>query len=88
MTVLPLLPDAPGASAIIAPGRSSFAGIVDALASTLQAGSRAEDAFAAGAGSLRDAVYARAKADVAVEVAAAELQHAAQALQSILTMQV
>ena len=88
MNVRPIVPD----SAVAAPtpdvAHRSFAGIVDELGATLQAGSRAEDAFAAGSGSLRDAVYARAKADVAVEVAAAEIRHAAQALQSILTMQV
>ncbi len=88
MTVRPLLPDAALVSPTSDKGKEAFAEIVDALGSTLRKGSQAEDAFAAGHGSLRDAVYARAKADVAVEVAAAELQHAAQALQSILTMQV
>lgn len=88
MTVRPLLPDAAPISGPAVHANGAFAGILDALGTTLRAGSRAEDSFAAGQGSLRDAVYARAKADVAVEVAAAELQHAAQALQSILTMQV
>ncbi|MGC8485848.1 MAG: flagellar hook-basal body complex protein FliE [Candidatus Baltobacteraceae bacterium] len=88
MTVRPLLPDEALVSAPSATAKGAFAAIVDALGATLQKGSQAEDAFAAGRGSLRDAVYARAKADVAVEVASAELQHAAQALQSILTMQV
>lgn len=88
MNVRPIVPDAAVAAPTPAITHRSFAGIVDALGATLQAGSRAEDAFAAGSGSLRDAVYARAKADVAVEVAAAEVRHAAQALQSILTMQV
>jgi len=88
VNVRPLLPDVAPVTARTSPAQSTFAGIVDALGATLHAGSRAEDAFAAGTGSLRDAVYARAKADVAVEVAAAEVQHAAQALQSILTMQV
>ncbi len=88
MTVRPLLLDVAPISGNTERANGAFAGILDALGATLRAGSHAEDAFAAGKGSLRDAVYARAKADVAVEVAAAELQHAAQALQSILTMQV
>ena len=88
MTVRPILPDEARASAPAGVEKNAFAGIVDALGATLRKGSQAEDVFAAGHGSLRDAVYARAKADVAVEVAAAELRHAAQALQSILTMQV
>ncbi len=88
MNVRPIVPDAAVVANAPAVAPHSFAGIVDALGATLRAGSRAEDAFAAGSGSLRDAVYARAKADVAVEVAAAEVRHAAQALQSILTMQV
>jgi flagellar hook-basal body complex protein FliE len=48
----------------------------------------AEDAFARGAGSLQDAVYERARADVALAVATAAAQRGAQAIQSILNMQV
>ena len=88
MTVRPILPDEARASAPAGVEKNAFVGIVDALGATLRKGSQAEDLFAAGHGSLRDAVYARAKADVAVEVAAAELRHSAKALQSILTMQV
>jgi len=89
MTVTPLLPDAP-ISALRTQGSdaSPFAAAIDAVAKNLQGASRAENAFADGEGNLRNAVYARAKADVVVEVAAAELRHAATALQSILTMQV
>lgn len=89
MTVTPLLPDTPlmqlqshGSAT------SAFARAIDALAGTLHRASSAENAFANGNGNLRDAVYRRAKADVAIEVTAAEIRHAAAALQSILTMQV
>ena len=54
----------------------------------LRGAESAEDAFAAGAGSLQDAVYERARADVALSAATATAQRSAQAISSILNMQV
>ena len=89
MTIVPLGPDAP-----LAPNASSgaaggaFGRIVDGLGSALQSAERAEDAFAAGGGDLQSAIYERARADVALSVATAAAQRTAQALQSLLNMQV
>ncbi|MEO6836522.1 MAG: flagellar hook-basal body complex protein FliE [Candidatus Tumulicola sp.] len=89
MRVEPLLPDAPlpDAPAQI-PGPPAFAQTLDALGSTLGGAENAEVAFAAGNGTLQNAVYERARADVALSVATAAAQRCAQAVQSILNMQV
>ena len=90
MTVEPIVPDAP-AMPSVAPhdaDASGFAGALDALGAALRDAGSAEDAFAAGAGSLHDAVYERARADVALSVATAAAQRGAQAITSILNMQV
>jgi len=70
------------------PGVASFSDAVDALGATLERAQSAEDAFAAKRGSLQDAIYERARADVALAVATAAAQHAAQAVQSVLNMQI
>ena len=62
--------------------------MLDALGSTLERAQGAEDAFAAKRGSLQEAIYERARADVALAVATAAAQHAAQAVQSVLNMQI
>jgi flagellar hook-basal body complex protein FliE len=85
--VEPILPDAPAL-----PDRTgddlAFSQILDALGETLSGASRAEDDFAYGRGTLHDAIYERARADVALSVATATAQRVAQAVQSILNMQV
>lgn len=93
MTVEPFVPDAatvPDAPpAGLTNGDSSgFARALDALAGLLSGAQRAEDVFAAGSGSLQSAVYERARADVALSVATATAQRLAQAVQSVLNMQV
>lgn len=65
-----------------------FAGVAQALGMTLQRAESAENAFAAGSGSLQAAIYERARADVALSVATAAAGRATQAVQSILNMQV
>lgn len=87
MRVEPLLPDAPAP-----PDRTGdsfgFSQALDAMGDALSGASSAEDNFAYGRGTLHDAIYERAQADVALSVATATAQRVAQAVQSILNMQV
>lgn len=87
MTVEPLVPDAPP---VTAPSGDDalFAQALDAVATALTGATRAEDAFAYGRGTLQDAIYERAQADVALSVATATAQRLTQAVQSVLNMQV
>lgn len=90
MRVEPLLPDvAPGAVANTDPASAgAFGDVLDALGTTLQRATSSEDGFARGTATLQAAVYERARADVAISVAAAAAQRTAQALQSIFNLQV
>jgi flagellar hook-basal body complex protein FliE len=86
--VEPLLPDAPPLGN---PGRGDAAGFakaLDALGEMLGSAERAEDSFAYGGGTLQEAVYERARADVALSVATATAQRITQSVQSVLNMQV
>jgi len=87
MRVELLSPDAAPLSSHPQSDQSAFEKALDAIGVVLDGATRAEDAFAQGAGSLQDAVYERARADVALSVATAAAQRSAQALQSILNMQ-
>lgn len=76
-------------SATPAPGDpGGFAKAIDEIGAVLNGATRAEDAYASGTGSLQDAVYERARADIAVSLATATAQRASQAVTSILTMQI
>lgn len=89
MRVEALIPDAaPSQRFPNAPQASQFGRLLDDLGSVLGKAEKSENAFAAGAGDLQTAVYERARADVALSVATAAAQRTAQALQSILNMQV
>jgi flagellar hook-basal body complex protein FliE len=89
VTVEPLLPDVPPVEPSPRAGdASSFTRALDALGAMLGGAENAEDAFARGTGTLQDAVYERARADVALSVATAAAQRCAQAVTSILNMQV
>ncbi len=89
MTVRPLQRDvAPVIQASSHANADRFAQAVDALGSIFTEATRAEDAYARGAGSLRDAVYDRVRADVALSVAVAAAQRSAQAMQTLLSMQI
>jgi flagellar hook-basal body complex protein FliE len=66
----------------------SFSRALDAFADALRNASGAEDAFAAGSGTLQQAVYERTRADVALSVATATAQRLVQSLQAVLNMQV
>jgi flagellar hook-basal body complex protein FliE len=87
MRVEPLVPDAPAATDE-GGDAAGFARALDALGAALTGASRAEDDFAYGRGTLQAAVYERAQADVALSVATSAAQRLAQAVQSILNMQV
>lgn len=88
MRVEALLPDA----AIAAPSPpalpDAFARALDGVSDTLAEATRAEDAFATGRGSLQDAAYGRARADIAISVATAVAGRTTQVVQSLLSMQV
>jgi flagellar hook-basal body complex protein FliE len=86
--VEPLLPDAAPFAAAGGGDAGGFAKALDALDTIFGSAERAEDAFADGGGSLQEAVYERARADVALSVATATAQRIAQSVQSILNMQV
>jgi flagellar hook-basal body complex protein FliE len=65
-----------------------FAQVLDGFAKALSDANRAEDAFALGNGTLQEAVYERAQADIALSVATATAQRLVQSVQSVLNMQV
>jgi len=83
-----LLPDAAPVAAAGGRDAGGFAKALDALDAILGSAERAEDAFADGGGTLQEAVYERARADVALSVATATAQRIAQSVQSILNMQI
>jgi flagellar hook-basal body complex protein FliE len=89
MRVEALIPDQ---AASIAPTSQAdggeFVRALDALTQSLSGAQSAEDAFAAGTGSLQDAVYQRARADVTLSAATAAVSRVVQAVQSLLSMQV
>ncbi len=86
---IPLLPDAPIASpsAATADG-GAFGKLLDDIGASLDRASRAENSFAAHVGSLQDAVYERARADVVVSAAAAAASRVVQCVQTLTNMQV
>jgi flagellar hook-basal body complex protein FliE len=88
MRVEPLLPDTAALSVPGAADAHGFTRTLDALAGLFNEANAAEDAFAAGGGSLQDAMYERARADVALSVATATAQRIAQSLQAVLNMQI
>ena len=89
MKITPLILDqAPDAARSEQPDVAAFANAMNSAGSALSAADRAENAYAAHTGSLQDAVFERAQADVMLSVATATAQRTAQALQSILNMQV
>jgi flagellar hook-basal body complex protein FliE len=64
-----------------------FGSLLDAAGAVLDRADRAETAFAAHRGGLQEMVVERARADVALQIAATATQRTAQALQSVLGMQ-
>ena len=86
MRVEALLPDAPQP----APARTEatgFAGLVDAAGAVLARAGDAEAAFAEHRGGMLEMVVERARADVALQIAASAAQRSVQSLQTLLGMQ-
>lgn len=90
MTVEPLIPDvaAPRAPATTRAATNAFAQLVDAAGAILDGADRAEAAFAAHRGGLQEMVVERARADLALQVAASAAQRTAQAISTVIGMQV
>ena len=87
MRVEPLVPDVLPTAAP-SDDAAGFTRTLDAIATALTGANRAEDEFAYGRGTLEDAVYERAQADVALSIATASAQRVTQAVQSVLNMQI
>ncbi|MBC5811051.1 MAG: flagellar hook-basal body complex protein FliE [Candidatus Eremiobacteraeota bacterium] len=96
MTVTPLLPGAAASVPDAAPALESrggdfggaFARALDAAGESLRRADAAERAFASGRGGLQEMVVERAQADIALSIAASAVSRAAQALSTVLGMQV
>ncbi|GAC1415064.1 MAG: hypothetical protein NVSMB5_03820 [Candidatus Velthaea sp.] len=89
MRVEELHPDVavPAGPVRAAQGRG-FAALIDAAGAQLDRADAAESAFAHGRGGMQEMVVERARADIALQVAATGVQRAAQALNSVLGMQI
>ena len=86
-----LVPDSPAAPVGPQPARAdgnAFARLVDAAGAILEHADRAETAFAAHRGGLQEMVVERARADVALQIAATAAQRTAQSLATLLGMQI
>jgi flagellar hook-basal body complex protein FliE len=68
-------------------GGGAFGRLVDAAGAILAGADRAESAFVAHRGGLQEMVVERARADIALQVAATAAQRATQALSTVLGMQ-
>ena len=90
MRVDVLVPDAPAPRSPqpAQPDAGAFARLVDAAGLVLAGAQRAEDAFAAHRGGLQEMVVERARADIALQIAASAAQRGAQALSTLLGMQI
>lgn len=88
MIVTPILPDVPLQPAPPRSDAGSFSRALDDAGSALNRADAAEDRFAVHRGSLQDAVFERAQADVVLAIATAAAQRSAQAVQSVLNMQI
>jgi len=89
MRVVPLESDVPKVAAPAHQGdANAFTAALGTIATALGRADSAENAYAAGTGTLQDAVLERARADIALAIAAAAAQRAATAMQSILNLQI
>jgi hypothetical protein len=86
-TLVPdIAPEAPLASPL--PGADAFGTLVNAAGGILESADGAERAFAAHRGGLQEMVVERARADIALQIAAASAQRVTQGLQTLLGLQI
>jgi len=88
MRVEALVPDEPLQPPQPAADAHAFGTALQSIGDVITRANAAEDAFATGRGPLGAAIYERAQADVVLSIATAAAQRTAQALQSVLNMQV
>lgn len=88
MRIEDLTPDVAPAARTASPDSGEFGKMLDDAGAVFARADRAENAFASGTGDLQSAVYERAQADVALSVASSAAQRTAQALNTVLNMQV
>jgi flagellar hook-basal body complex protein FliE len=88
MKVELLSPDTAPAPVPASADTSGFGRALDAIGQALSDATQAEDVYASGSGSLQDAMYRRAQADVALSIATAAAQRTAQAVQTLLNLQI
>jgi len=88
MRVDTLIPDGPPAVTTPRSERNAFGDLVDAASGVLVNADVAESAFAAHRGGLQEMVVERARADIALQIAAGGAQRVTQGLQTILGMQI
>jgi flagellar hook-basal body complex protein FliE len=65
-----------------------WAEMLDQIGKVLTNATHAEDAYASGTGSLQEAMYQRAQADIALSIATAAAQRAAQVVQTLMNLQI
>ncbi len=90
MRVDVLVPDGPSPAAVSRAGGSdanAFARLVDAAGAILERADAAERAFATHRGGLQEMVVERARADIALQIAASAAQRTAQSVTTLLGMQ-
>jgi hypothetical protein len=91
MQIAPLVPDiaadAPQITALPATS-TPFGDLVDAAGAVFAKADAAERAFSAHRGGLQEMVVERARADIALQIAAASAQRVTQGLQTLLGMQI
>ncbi len=93
MRIDPILPDAavgssPAPATQPTGAAAAFGQLVDSAGSALARADAAETAFTHGTGGLQEMVVERARADITLAVAASGAQRAAQALNTLLGMQI
>lgn len=88
MRVEPLVPDVARSAAAPARDGGAFGALVDAASGVLASADDAERAFIAHRGGLQEMVVERARADIALQIAAAGAQRVTQGLQTLLGMQI
>ena len=88
MKIDALIPDA--APALVQPnaGEPLFARLVDAAGGQLDRADRAEAALTQGRGGITEMMVERARADIALQIAATAASRGAQALNTVLGMQI